>query len=252
MQQRVLSAAQAGCSVRRWMCAAFLPYRALAHSVGRPIAVAAHQFLRYRGPVRNGNLVVFLPYRLVRELTVCCCAPQTDFLPCRIAEKQAKPDVLLLTVCLPRSELAQRYCAAERILLAYFVPGCRSDGLAFLRCRQVVPGCAEWQTAKQNCSALHLAQPPFRALRIVYQAAAQRCCAAVQIRSAPSVPVRCCCDTIFLRDRSAERKCAVDFGLPFFLLHRTKPRRRDSAPPRCCADGILIGNVRIVPAAHFA
>ena len=128
------------------MCAALLPYRVLARSADCPVVVATYQFLRYRGPVRNGNLVVFLPYRLVRELTVCCCAPQTDFLPCRIAEKQAKPDVLLLTVCLPRSELAQRYCAAERILLAYFVPGYRSDGLAFLRCRQAVPGFGVWQT----------------------------------------------------------------------------------------------------------
>lgn len=145
---------------------------------------------------------------------------------------------------LPCLELAQRYCAAERILLAYFVPGCRSDGLAFLRCRQVVPGCAEWQTAKQNCSALHLEQLPFRALRVVYQAAAQRCCAAVRTRPVPSAPVRCCCDRTFLRDRSADWYCAADFDLPFFLPHRTKPRQRDSVPMRCCVDGIPTGNLR--------
>ena len=166
------------------------------------IAAAAYQFLRYRGRVRNENLAVFLPYRLVRMLTVRRCAAQTDFLPYRTAEKQAKPDDLLLAARLPCLELAQRYCAAERI---HFVPGYRSDGLALLRCRQAVPGCAEWQTAKQNCSALHLEQLPFRALRVVYQAAAQRCCAVVQTRPVPSVPVRCCCDTTFLRDRSAER-----------------------------------------------
>ena len=44
---------------------------------------------------------------------------------------------------------------------------------------------------------------PFRVLRVVYQAAAQRCCAAARIRSVPSVPVRCCCDTIFLPHRPA-------------------------------------------------
>ena len=137
------SAAQAGYSVRRWTCAAFLLYRAPAYSADCPVAVAAYQFLRYRGRVRNENLAVFLLHRFVRELAVCCCVAQTDFLPYRIAEKQAKPDDLLLAARLPCLELAQRYCAAERILLAYFVPGCRSDGLAFLRCRQVVPGCAE-------------------------------------------------------------------------------------------------------------
>ena len=143
------SAARAGYNVRRWTCAAFLPYRALAYSAGCPVAAAAHQFLRYRGSVQNGRhlpngkLAVFLPYRLVRMLTVRCCAAQTDFLPYRIAEKLVQTDVLLLAARLPCSEPAQRYCAAERILLAYFVPGCRSDGLAFLRCRQVVPGCAE-------------------------------------------------------------------------------------------------------------
>ena len=183
----------------------FLLYRVLAYSAGRLIAAAAYQFLRYRGRVRNENLAVFLLHRFVRELAVCCCVAQTDFLPYRIAEKQAKPDDLLLAARLPCLELAQRYCAAERILLAYFVPGYRSDGLAFLRCRQAVPGCAEWQTAKQNCSALHLEQLPFRTLRVVYQSAAQRCCAAARIRSASSAPVHCCCDTIFLRDRSAER-----------------------------------------------
>ena len=124
----------------------FLLYRGLAYSAGRLIAAAAYQFLRYRGRVRNENLVVFLPHRFVWELAVCCYAAQTDFLPYRIAEKQAKPDDLLLAARLPCSEPAQRYCAAERILLAYFVPGYRSDGLAFLRCRQVVPDCAEWQT----------------------------------------------------------------------------------------------------------
>ena len=205
------SAAQAGYSVRRWTCAAFLLYRGLAYSAGHLIAAAAYQFLRYRGSVQNEKLAVFLPHRFVRELAVCCYAAQTDFLPyriegiIRIAEKQAKPDDLLLAARLPCLELAQRYCAAERILLAYFVPGYRSDGLAFLRCRRVVPGCAEWQTAKQNCSALHLEQLPFRALRVVYQAAAQRCFAVVQTRPVPSAPVRCCCDTTFLRDRSAER-----------------------------------------------
>ena len=140
------SAAQAGYSVRRWTCAAFLLYRALAYSADCPIAAAAYQFLRYRGSVQNENLVVFLPHRFVRELAACCCAAQTDFLPCRTAEKQAKPDDLLLAARLPCLELAQRYCAAERILLAYFVPGYRSDGLAFLRCRQAVPGFGVWQT----------------------------------------------------------------------------------------------------------
>ena len=183
----------------------FLLYRALAYSADCPVAAAAYQFLRYRGRVRNENLAVFLPYRLVQMLTVRCCAAQTDFLPYRIAEKQAKPDDLLLAARPPCLELAQRYCAAERILLAYFVTGYRSDGLAFLRCRQAVPGCAVWQTAKQNCSALHLEQLPFRVLRVVYQAAAHRCFAVVQTRPVPSAPVRCCCDTTFLRDRSAER-----------------------------------------------
>ena len=127
----------------------FLLYRALAYSADCPVAAAACHFLRYRGseqnecPLPNGKLAVFLPYRLVQMLTVRRCAARTDFLPYRIAEKQAKPDDLLLAARLPCLELAQRYCAAERILLAYFVPGCRSDGLAFLRCRQVVPGCAE-------------------------------------------------------------------------------------------------------------
>ena len=160
------------------MCAVFLPYRAPAYSAGYPIAVAACHFLRYRGseqnecPLPNGKLAVFLPYRLVQMLTVRRCAARTDFLPCRTAEKQEKPDVLLLAARLPRSEPAQRYCAAERILLAYFVPGYRSDGLALLRCRQAVPGCAEWQTAMHDCLALHLEQTPFRVLRVVYQAAA--------------------------------------------------------------------------------
>ena len=118
----------------------FLLYRALAYSAGCPVAAAAHQFLRYRGRVRNENLAVFLPYRFVRELAVCCCAAQTDFLPYRIAEKQEKLDVLLLAARLPRSEPAQRYCAAASFLYAQTA----SD--LFLRCRQVVPDCAEWQT----------------------------------------------------------------------------------------------------------
>ena len=130
----------------------FLLYRVLAYSAGYPIAVAACHFLRYRGseqnecPLPNGKLAVFLPYRLVQMLTVRRCAARTDFLPYRIAEKQEKPDVLLLAARPPCLELAQRYCAAERILLAYFVPGYRSDGLAFLRCRQAVPGFGVWQT----------------------------------------------------------------------------------------------------------
>ena len=177
----------------------FLLYRALAYSADCPVAAAAHQFLRYRGRVRNENLAVFLLHRFVRELAVCCCVAQTDFLPYRIVEKQAKPDDLLLAARLPRSEPAQRYCAAASFLYAQTA----SD--LFLRCRQAVPGCAEWQTAKQNCSALHLEQLPFRALRVVYQAAAQRCFAVVQTRPVPSAPVRCCCDTTFLRDRSAEQ-----------------------------------------------
>ena len=181
------------------MCAALLPYRVLARSADCPVAVAAYQFLRYRGRVRNENLAVFLLHRFVRELAVCCCVAQMDFLPYRIAEKQAKPDDLLLAARLPCSEPAQRYCAAASFLYAQTA----SD--LFLRCRQAVPGCAEWQTAKQNCSALHLEQLPFRALRVVYQAAAQRFCAAARIRSESSAPVNCCCDTIFLRDRSAER-----------------------------------------------
>lgn len=228
------------------MCAVFLPYRALAHSAGRPVAAAAYQFLRYRGRVQNENLVVFLPHRFVRELTVCCCVAQTDFLPYRIAEKQAKPDDLLLAARLPRSEPAQRYCAAASFLYAQTA----SD--LFLRCRQAVPDCAEWQTAMLDCLALHLEQLQFRALRVVYQAAAQRCCAAAQTRSAPSVLAHCCCDTIFLRCRLADWYCAADFGLPFFLPHRTKLRQRDSVSMRCCADGIPTGNVRSAPAACSA
>ena len=238
MQQRVLSAAQAGYSVRRWTCAAFLPYRVLVHSVGRPIAAAAHQFLRYRGPVQNENQAVFLPHRFVRELAVCCCAAQTDFLPYRIAEKPEQTDVL-------PSEPAQRYCAAAQFLYAQTAPD------LFLHCRQAVPSCAECQAAKPECLALHWARL-YSVRPAVCQAAAQRCCAAVRIRSVSSAPVRWCCDTISLRCRSADWRCAEDFGLPFFLPHRTKPRQHDSVPMRCCADGILIGNVRIVPAAHFA
>ena len=178
----------------------FLLYRVLAYSAGRLIAAAAYQFLRYRGRVRNENLAVFLPYRLVQMLTVRRCVARTDFLPYRIAEKPARMDVLLpVAEHLSCSEPAQRYCAAASFLYAQTA----SD--LFLRCRQAVPGCAEWQTAKQNCSALHLEQLPFRALRVVYQAAAHRCFAVVQTRPVPSAPVRCCCDTTFLRDRSAER-----------------------------------------------
>ena len=134
------SAARAGYSVRRWTCAAFLLYRGLAYSAGHLIAAAAYQFLRYRGRVRNENLAVFLPYRLVQMLTVRRCAARTDFLPYRIAEKQAKPDDLLLAARLPCSEPAQRYCAAASFLYAQTA----SD--LFLRCRQVVPGFGVWQT----------------------------------------------------------------------------------------------------------
>lgn len=146
------SAARAGYSVRRWTCAAFLLYRGLAYSAGHLIAAAAYQFLRYRGRVRNENLAVFLLHRFVRELAVRCCVAQTDFLPYRIAEKQAKPDVLLLAARLPRSEPAQRYCAAASFLYAQTV----SD--LFLRCRQAVPGCAECWAAKPECLALHWAR----------------------------------------------------------------------------------------------
>ena len=134
------SAARAGYSVRRWTRAAFLPYRALAYSADCLVAAAVHQFLRYRGRVRNENLAVFLLHRFVRELAVCCCAAQTDFLPYRIAEKQAKPDDLLLAARLPCLESAQRYCVAASFLYAQTA----SD--LFLRCRQVVPGFGVWQT----------------------------------------------------------------------------------------------------------
>ena len=118
----------------------FLLYRALAYSADCPIAAAAYQFLRYRGSVQNENLAVFLPYRLVRMLTVRRCAAQTDFLPCRIAEKQEKLDVLLLAARLPCSEPAQRCCAAASFLYAQTA----SD--LFLHCRQAVPGFGVWQT----------------------------------------------------------------------------------------------------------
>ena len=124
----------------------FLLYRGLAYSAGHLIAAAAHQFLRYRGPVQNakhlpnGKLAVFLPYRLVQMLTVRRCAARTDFLPCRTAEKQEKLDVLLLAARLPRSEPAQRYCAAASFLYAQTA----SD--LFLHCRQAVPGFGVWQT----------------------------------------------------------------------------------------------------------
>ena len=127
----------------------FLLYRVLAYSAGHLIAAAAYQFLRYRGRVRNENLAVFLLHRFVRELAVCCCAAQTDFLPCRTAEKQEKPDVLLLAARPPRSEPAQRYCTAASFLYAQTA----SD--LFLRCRQAVPGCAECWAAKPECLALH-------------------------------------------------------------------------------------------------
>ena len=118
----------------------FLLYRALAYSADCPVAAAAHQFLRYRGPVQNENQAVFLPYRLVQMLTVRRCAAWTDFLPYRIAEKQAKPDDLLLAARLPCSEPAQRYCAAASFLYA------QTASELFLRCRQVVPGFGVWQT----------------------------------------------------------------------------------------------------------
>ena len=124
----------------------FLLYRALAYSADCPVAVAAHQFLRYRGTVQNGKhlpngkLTVFLPYRLVQMLTVRRCAARTDFLPYRIAEKQEKLDVLLLAARLPCLEPAQRYCAAASFLYAQTA----SD--LFLHCRQAVPGFGVWQT----------------------------------------------------------------------------------------------------------
>ena len=118
----------------------FLLYRVLAYSAGHLIAAAAYQFLRYRGRVRNENLAVFLPHRLVRMLTVRCCAAQTDFLPCRTAEKQAKPDDLLLAARLPCLEPAQRCCAAASFLYVQTA----SD--LFLHCRQAVPGFGVWQT----------------------------------------------------------------------------------------------------------
>ena len=124
----------------------FLLYRRLAYSAGHLIAAAAYQFLRYRGLVRDGNhlpnekLTVFPPRRFVRELAVCCCVAQTDFLPYRIAEKQAKPDDLLLAARLPCLEPAQRCCAAASFLYA------QTASELFLRCRQVVPGFGVWQT----------------------------------------------------------------------------------------------------------
>ena len=205
MRKRASSAAQVGYNARRWTCAAFLPYRMLAYSADCPIAVTAHQFLRHRGPVQNENQVVFLPRRLVRELAVRCCAAQTDFLPYRIAGIPVQTDVLPLAVRLPCSESAQRYCAAEQIPFAHFVLGRWSDDLVFLECRRGVLSFGVWQVETQDCLALRLGQPPFRAFRVVYQAAAQRCFAVVQTRPVPSAPVRCCCDTTFLRDRSAER-----------------------------------------------
>lgn len=116
----------------------FLLYRGLAYSAGHLIAAAAYQFLRYRGRVRNENLAVFLPHRFVQELAACCCAVQTDFLPYRIEGIPAQTDVLLSgPALLPRSEPAQRYCAAASFLYA------QTASELFLRCRQAVPGCAE-------------------------------------------------------------------------------------------------------------
>ncbi len=103
----------------------------------------------------------------------------------------------------------------------------------------------------QDCLALHLARP--HSVRLaVCQAAAQRCCAVVQTRPVPSAPVRRYCDTIFLRCRLADWRCAAVFGLPFFPLCRSKQSHRDSALTHCCADGIPTGNVRPVPAAYSA
>lgn len=65
----------------------FLLYRALAYSAGCPVAAAAYQFLRYRGPVQNENQAVFLPHRLVQMLAAHRYAAQTGFLPYRIAER---------------------------------------------------------------------------------------------------------------------------------------------------------------------
>ena len=118
----------------------FLLYRALAYSADCPVAAAARHFLRYRGRVRNGNLAVFLLHRFVRELAVCCCVAQTDFLPYRIVEKQAKPDDLLLAARLPYLEPAQRCCAAASFLYVQTA----SD--LFLHCRQAVQGFGVWQT----------------------------------------------------------------------------------------------------------
>ena len=239
------------------MCAAFLPCRARAYSANCPVVVAVCRFLRYRGseqnecPLPNENLDVFLPYRLVRMLTVRCCAAQTDFLPYRIAEKQVRPDVLLLAAYSPCLESAQRYCAAAQIPFAHFVLDRWSDDLVFLRCRQAVPDCAEWQTAMQGCLELHLVRR-YSVRPSVRRAAVQRCCAAARIRPVASVPVHCCYDTTFLRNRSADWYCAADLLLPLFLPYRTEQYRRDFAPSRCCAVGIPIGNVPPVPAAYSA
>ena len=125
----------------------FLLYRALAYSADCPVAVVAHQFLRYRGSEQNGShlpngkLAVFLPYRLVQMLTVRRCAARTDFLPYRIEGIPAQTDVLLSgSALLPCSEPAQRYCAAASFLYAQTA----SD--LFLHCRQAVPGFGVWQT----------------------------------------------------------------------------------------------------------
>ena len=140
MRKRASSGAPAGYNVRRWTCAVFLLYRGLAYSAGHLIAAAAYQFLRYRGRVRNENLAVFLLHRFVRDLAVCCCVAQTDFLPYRIVEKQAKPDDLLLAARLPYLEPAQRCCAAASFLYVQTA----SD--LFLHCRQAVQGFGVWQT----------------------------------------------------------------------------------------------------------
>ena len=73
---------------------------------------------------------------------------------------------------------------------------------------------------------------------------AQRYCAAASFLYAQTA------SDLFLRDRSAERYCAADFGLPFFLPYRAKQSHRDFAPTRCCAGWIPTGNVRPVPAAY--
>ena len=105
----------------------FLLYRGLSYSADCLVSAAVRLFLRYRGRVRNENLAVFLLHRFVRELAVCCCVAQTDFLPYRIAEKQAKPDDLLLAARLPCLEPAQRCCAAASFLYVQTASDLRSE-----------------------------------------------------------------------------------------------------------------------------